>query len=90
VLKFSFVVALATAVVGATDFTSIRIDPPSTSAGTIVLQRRELPARRPPSSQRRDIDFVTAKNHQKLANGFQAFFKPSKQIDDDADDGFVF
>ena len=62
-----------------------------TSESRVVFQRSSIPLRRPPDREKRPgVDFARGRSAAKLANSFEGYFKPSTQIDDSSDEGYVF
>jgi hypothetical protein len=80
----------ASAVAGATVFVT---PTPRCGVSEMSLALRQLPValKRGPMRERRSgLDFVRAYPAEKLAGGFRSYFKPSTQIDDSSDEGYVF
>jgi hypothetical protein len=90
-LQFAIVASLTTA--AAVSLTTV-ISPAEASGISeirVILQRSPIPLRRSPAREKREgVDFVRGRSAEKLANSFKGYFKPSTNLDDSSDEGFVF
>jgi hypothetical protein len=90
-LRLALVVSLATA---ATTGAATIVSPERTAGVSevrVILQRSPITLRRPPGKEKRaGVDFPRGRSAEKLANSFRGYFKPSANIDDSSDEGFVF
>ena len=90
-VQFAVVVGLASGALASTSTVIQPLGVDRASEMRIILKRLPLSLRRPPERQRREgIDFVRGRSAEQLANSFRGYFKPSNDIDDSPDEGFVF
>ena len=62
-----------------------------TSDVCVVVERAAIPVIKGPDRERRaGIDFARGRSTKQLAAGFKGLFRPSDDIDDSSEDGFVF
>lgn len=90
-LQLAVAVGLTTAAAISTTTSTLTGRLNATSEMRVVLQRSSVPLRRPPSTEkRRGVDFVRGCSAEKLANSFAGYFRPSTELDDSLDEGYVF
>lgn len=90
-VQLAVAVSLATATAAAASPMTSPAEPVGLSSIRVMFQRSTIPLRKPPGRQKGEgVDFVRGRSVEKLANSFKGYFKPSTQIDDSSDEGFVF
>lgn len=90
-LQFAIVVSLGSATTANAPIVIPAAERDLISDMRVVFQRSLIALKMPlPKEKRQGIDFARARSAEKLADSFQAFFKPSTHIDDSSDEGFVF
>jgi hypothetical protein len=91
-LQIAVMVSLASAAaVGPTTLISATTANSASSEVKVLVLRSPIPLRRPPAREKgRGADFARGRSAEKLANSFKGYFKPSTNIHDSSDEGFVF